>query len=529
MQQIPVNRPLANPLLGTSIALAFALSSCGSSSTGGPTPPALSNPTVTYVTDSTTLNEREIWLRQGQGLRNLSAFLPSTVSPTRVLTNPGADMLVVPYRNAGSNYVAFLDLQGNLVEEADLGVHTLGGGEQITFGRINISPQGDRAVVELGSSAFSAPKIMFVSSSGIQEEMNTTRQVRSFEWASDGGFILVHYGFSSSNEFLSLYDRNGDNSFVISPISGADQTFHDVSWSPNGQQVAYRAETLPGSGGMPFRSLVFDLGLGINMELGDNVASQRSFDFSNDSQWYSYLANTTQPGLAELFVANQLNPGSPLQVSQGISTLMGEIEEVEWAPIGTELAYVAAHRLSDALELFVADTQGAWRPMHTLMAGTTVTKVYWSPDSQNIAYLADHATPGVQDLYVVAADGMSAPIKLSLVQAGEVIRDVEWAQNSNWLVFEYENSAADRHRLAGYQGSPWIREVHLGDSDASPGRFFDWSVALDSLGVVWLREVPFTGVQEVVLTNFFDSTQPVVLSGPFAPGVEGATFNLEVR
>ncbi len=110
--------------------------------------------------------------------------------------------------------------------------------------------------------------------------------------------------------------------------------------------------------------------------------------------------------------------------------------------------------------------------------------------------------------------------------AGETFNDVQWSADSRWLMAEYENDVADRHRLVEFQRGSFPVQVDMAEADASPGRFFNWHIAL---GVVWLHEVPASGVQEVMLTNFADPATPMVLSAPYVPGVEGAVTFFTVQ
>ena len=519
-------RPRSSFLL--SLIAAQGIVSCGSSS-GGETLPVPSDPVVLYVTDSTTLGQREIWKKEGQDLTLLSAPLPAGISVSRVHQSADQSTLLIPYRRAGNNWASFVDLQGNLVQEIDLGTQILPGGEEVFFSRIKIHPTGSSALVELESPGWSAPKLQLVSALGTQSTLSDTRQIREFSWAPDGAAFLFHFGFSASNEFLNVYDPNGNLLAAIQSGGALDKAFREVGWSPGGNQLAYRADYEPFMGSQRREAYIYDLGLGISMELGNNLAVQRSLGFSRDGGWYSYVADPTNPGLSEPFAAGTLNPGSPIPLAPTPAASSGEVTQVRWSPATDQVAFVASHRRSDTLELFLADPLGEFRPLHDLFDGTQVTALEWSPDGQRIAYLADHTTPGVQDLYMGDPASNAAPVRLGQVLAGEHIEALHWSPDSRWLVAEYENNAADRHRLVGFERDPLLPQVDLGQTDASPGRFFTWGIAPDSRGVVWTREDSGSGVQEVVLTNFADPAGPVVLSGPYAPGVEGAVTWLSVQ
>lgn len=227
----------------------------------------------------------------------------------------------------------------------------------------------------------------------------------------------------------------------------------DFLWSPASTQLVYAADQRVDE---QFELFVVDLVGGVPgvprlvsppmIAAGD--VSTKDFWWSPDGRWVVMLADATQDGDLELYVADVSGPGivSAVRVHGALPVGSDVDDNVAFVPDGSGLVFLADLSGVDDHELYYVDLRGPVpgtpvRLNTALPAGGDVSFDGYtlSPDGRRLAFVADQAIDNQQELYAVNLNLSvpSAPLRLhpDLLDPAMDVLSAGWAPDSTRVVY----------------------------------------------------------------------------------------------
>jgi Tol biopolymer transport system component len=358
-------------------------------------------------------------------------------------------------------------------------------------------------VVDVGGATPGAP----VKVNGTMVGTGTTGgDILSYQWSPNGRWLAYEADQDTdSMEELYVVDMSGatpgapvkvSGTMVGTGSLGGDITGY--AWSPDSTRLAYRADQNVDNQDDLF---VVDLSTGtpsapvkVNGAFANASMDVNDFEWSPDGTRLAYDADQETYLMDELYLVifGATGPGTPINVS-GLTNVNSDVWDWRWSPNGLYLLFRADKDIIDADELYVVftgnPTPGAPVNITALPATGDVTgptQYAWSPDSKWVAFVADKDTDAVNELYLVDLGGTtpSAPIKASgtMVAGGAVVAgSILFSPTATGLVYEADQDTDAVEELY------W---VSLSGTTPAPARKLSGTmlVASDSLTAKWFRD-----------------------------------------
>jgi Tol biopolymer transport system component len=212
--------------------------------------------------------------------------------------------------------------------------------------------------------------------------------VQALAWSPDATDIAYWTSDGKSNtiKLLRIADRRVTT--IASSLEGG--YINTLSWSPDGQQIAFSLHRL-GTGG-EFSSIMVMRRDGTQMR----QLSAMDYDFapawSPNGQQIAFVSVQNQGSQGYLYVMNQ-NGGNPTLLTDGLNLL----SQIAWSPNGRQIAF-----RGDGL--FIINADGTGKQCLRISASNLDNVESWSPDGRQIAYSAT-SSPGMRTLRIVNVDG----------------------------------------------------------------------------------------------------------------------------
>ena len=271
---------------------------------------------------------------------------------------------------------------------------------------------------------------------------------------------VVFMADKETNNKVELYASFSDGAEIIklSEELVAGGNVVDFKISPNGFWVAYVADQdtdeLFELYVVPVDKLADESAVKVSWDIIDGSGireiTPRSgryyFAWASNSSRVAYIADAKKD-IYELFTATPSGQQKNLisDISEPVES-DSDVEDFEWEPRSTLIAYVADQDRDDVIELYTARADGTRRStgvgrsrtvrVSGKMAGDGI-KEYpadsgkyafaWSPDSTRLAYSADQLITAKYDLFTTTPDGVSSAL---ISRSQEDVRDFKWATNS---------------------------------------------------------------------------------------------------
>ena len=273
---------------------------------------------------------------------------------------------------------------------------------------------------------------------------------------------VVFLADKDSNNTFELYASFNDGSdiFKLSEDLVAGGNVVDFKISPNGSLVAYVADQE--SDGLfelyvvPVDKLPNESAVKVSVEIDDGSGireiTPRSgryyFAWALNSSRVAYIADRKK-NVFELFSSTP--SGTVRNLISELTSSDSDVEDFQWEPRSTLLAYVADQDRDDVIELYTARADGTRRStsgsrnrsirVSGNMAGNGVKEnpagsgryaFGWAPDSTWIVYNADQLISAKFDLFTTTPDGVRSAL---ISRSQEDVRDFKWAANSERVAY----------------------------------------------------------------------------------------------
>lgn len=246
-------------------------------------------------------------------------------------------------------------------------------------------------------------------------------------------------------------------------LSQKRHQFSSPSISPNNHLVAYQAwqQSPDGSAIDSFHVYVYDLTQTRRVKVTAGQQFPRNFfpTFSTDQKWLTFVSDPTGVAQWEIYgmpVTGDVVDTDPLNMKR-MSNTGGSIGSgapgalkspmKAWNPVAPDLAVLA----TDGTLYIVQTNAGGGTSTDVAGLPGSVQELRWAPDGSRLAVVLAGGGTGVGGaVYLVAS---AAGTKLLSVPSGDLVRDLVWSPDGQWVVYR---------RTRG--SSSWIE---LQDIDAS--------------------------------------------------------------
>ncbi len=256
------------------------------------------------------------------------------------------------------------------------------------------------------------------------------------------------------------------------------------------------------------------------------------FDWALDSSRIAYIADAAEvppaPEIVNFFELFSSTPdgGTKVVVSDLIRS-DSDVQDFEWEPNSTLIAYVADQDRDDKFELYVARSDGttpsrrvsgvpmAGNGIREILAGSGQYAFGWAPDSSGIGYIADQDIPGKFELFTSTPNGGSN-IKVSKLPAGpRNVTTFKWAPNSQRIAYIANQNLADAIDLFATLPFTGTTPVILSSGLKSGGEVADFKWAPNSSRLAFVADKTGIGFFQLYSVQPVNSND-VLISGNLA-------------
>jgi hypothetical protein len=308
---------------------------------------------------------------------------------------------------------------------------------------------------------------------------------------SPNGVFAAYVADQGTDQVFELYvvpvDKSDDETAVkvsvpvegngikeISPDSGE----YAFAWAPNSLRVGYIADAADLVVGFfeLFSSTPDGDEKDLISDLVDSNSDVQDFEWEPNSTLIAYVADQDTDDKFELYVSPSDSNIGNRKVS-GIPMVGSGVREnppapsgaylFGWAPDSSRLAYIADQDTVNIFELFTSNPDGAdnLRLSGPMGINGDVDEFAWAPNNSKIAYLADQLNdPGVE-LYTTLPNVSGSFLNNSSgLVVGSNVTGFEWAPDSSRIAFTANKIVS---RFALYTTSPNDSNNVLVSSDSS--------------------------------------------------------------
>ncbi len=353
---------------------------------------------------------------------------------------------------------------------------------------------------------------------------------------SPNGIYVAYVADQDTDNLFELYvvpvdKTSGESAVKVSvPLAGIGiketvlgSGVYLFAWAPNSSRVAYISDAADAIVEIVdffelFSSTPNGIEKNVISELVNSNSDVEDFQWEPDSTLIAYVADQDFVGELELYVAQSDGDDPSVSVSgamagNGIKENPAGSGEFAfaWAPDSSRLAYIADQFFLDKFELFTSTPNGI---SNLLISGPfginqDVEEFEWAPDSQRIAYTANQNSANAIDLFTAPPNVIaSSQINSSGMGAGQAVIAFKWAPDNSRIAFISDKGVTGFFRL--YTVQPINNNdifVSGSISDPSDVTEFDWSP--DSSLIAYLVVAP--GVE--LYTTFPASGSSIQITG----------------
>ena len=340
----------------------------------------------------------------------------------------------------------------------------------------------------------------------LSETMVAGGNVASFEVSPDGIWV-AYVADQDTNNLFELYvvpvDKASNESAVKVSVdlagSGIKENIagsgnYRFAWAPDSSRVAYIADAAEPANETElvdffelFSSSFDGQEKDLISDLVDENSDVQDFQWEPLSTLIAYVADQDTLTQNDLYVAPADGSGSTVKISDLVPDAEG-IREVPdrsgeyafaWAPDSSRLAYIADQLVEDKFELFTSTSAGIFNLLISGPFGSDrdVEEFEWAPDSQTVAYTANQTSDQALDLYSAPPDSSSSSQKNSTgVGTDQVVLSFKWAPDSSRIAFVSDKGNTGFFKLHSVQPvNNFDIEISGGVAASSEVIDFKWS------------------------------------------------------
>ena len=279
---------------------------------------------------------------------------------------------------------------------------------------------------------------------------------------------------------------------------------------------------------------------------GNGILQQPSgeyvFRWAPDSSRVAYVADQNTIRMFELFTSTpdgtENDIVSNLPVPDPLTNPDPDVENFEWEPNSTSIAYIADQDTDEVFELYVSPSDSNTSNVKvsgTILDGNGIKELApvpsgefafaWAPDSSRLAFLADELIDGIDEfeLYTNLPQGTDN-LRISGPQGDSAdVKEFSWAPNSRQIAYRSNQNlitAIDLFTaLPGVSSS--FQQISSGMEPGQEVTTFKWSP--DSTRVAFISDRAFTGFFRLFTTSPNNSNN-VLVSGSLSSTTDVTVF-----
>ncbi|MFN8386261.1 MAG: hypothetical protein U0V48_14200 [Anaerolineales bacterium] len=227
----------------------------------------------------------------------------------------------------------------------------------------------------------------------------------------------IHGGIS----LLNLRDGSIQN------ITGTGSD--SVSWSQDGQWIAFNGEIPPAqNGGVIIQSINLFIIKPDGSEykrLTQSSQGKSDVNWSPDGKFLVYVyENQLQPSDLAIFDFDR-------NATYLLSSITGYERHPVWSPDGKHIAFLHAQNIDQPSELWIIDADGK-NAKRVLEFNVATSRIDWSPDGQWIAFISTKNSQQCGEIYMVRIDGTELT---QLTDLPGCATNVTWSPDGKRLAF----------------------------------------------------------------------------------------------
>jgi Tol biopolymer transport system component/predicted Ser/Thr protein kinase len=282
--------------------------------------------------------------------------------------------------------------------------------------------------------------------------VSKTGEYRKFIFGSIVLIVVMVAGITVYKYLARDGPQGAGASFKATPLATAQGAERNVSFSPDGKQVAY---VWTGEKSDNFDVYVKIIGAGEPLRLTTNTAREMSPVFSPDGRYIAFLRDSPDPLNRGLYLVPALGRGAERKLADfsgwpGSNLLQ---QAVDWSPDGRTIAMNDKIADDDDWSIFLIAVETGERRRLTRNSPGLNNDVYiaFSPDGSRVAFARAKIFGG--DIYTVSVAG-GEPVRVTYDDAP--IYGLAWTADGSSIVYasERDGSNAKLWRVAATGGTP---------------------------------------------------------------------------
>lgn len=183
------------------------------------------------------------------------------------------------------------------------------------------------------------------------------------------------------------------------------------------------------------KAMIIDIQGNILTEIELDCLFCNSLSWSPNGQWLAYSAYKDLPGIPEIYMAKTDNS----EIKRTTYTLVSKID-VTWSPDEKYLTYVEDTETADIINLALDNNT-----LHRLTSTSGIeSNPAWSPDGKSIAFIYRTSRLAPGELWIMRSDGSS---RQRVVDIPVAISQISWSPNGKQIAFSSPQKCGDIYAI----------------------------------------------------------------------------------
>lgn len=333
--------------------------------------------------------------------------------------------------------------------------------------------------------------------------ISSPQEVKKYAWSPNGRFMAYIADQDTPGTFELFVSDAKTTTKVSSAIAPGDEVF-DFKWSPDSKNIAYTAPALGVGELFVSKGDVFDAGafvVGVQVSSSTiGVTPIDEYEWSPNGSLIAYLTDEDFSGDIDLYTTD-VDTITSINVTDADSDVLS----FKWSNGSGNLAYLANLMVADTgVNLFVTDSTSInVKTLSSVVIGEAVTSYLWAPNDSLLGYIADEETTGISELFIALPDGALVATKASA--SPDTVDSFIWSLISNKLIYRAEQGTDGIFQLytSTVDDDDTTKSVQIsGDLVTGGSVSSDFKISPFGSAVSYIADQENDGVFELYVTGF---------------------------